>query len=86
MLYLCDHSLNSLYFLIKYILHRTPVPSLFSFTTLLVFSGSLSHKMQCIYRLINLVQGGQKNASVTLANNEYGPRDDSRPQENNYVL
>ena len=37
--------------------------------------------MQCIFRLINLVQGGQKNACVNVANNEYGRRADSQPQK-----
>jgi hypothetical protein len=33
--------------------------------------------MHYIYRLINLVQGGQKNACVSLANTEYGRRADN---------
>lgn len=37
--------------------------------------------MQCIFRPINLVQGGQKNACVSFANNEYGRREDNEPQK-----
>jgi len=37
--------------------------------------------MQCIYRLIKLVQGRQKNECVSFANNKYGRPADSQPQK-----
>ena len=37
--------------------------------------------MQYIYRLVKLVQGRQKKACVSFANNKYGRPADSQPQK-----